>query len=188
MMFQCDRGSVQTRNRTVLRSPDQESPRCPPLSETRSCVANSTCWSYSWHLTDWTSCSPLGDSECGAGVQRRGQRCVRGDGRPVSPDHCAHLEQEAETQVSCTVECPVDCGVSGWSEWSSEQCRCGEAGLGRNITRSRYIVIPASATGRPCPLSLTQTKPCPASACYQWRPSSWSECQLQVEIVMFDCL
>ena len=163
----------------MLRSPGSGS-SCPPLSEERSCLANSTCWTYSWHLTDWTSCRPLGDGVCGPGVQRRGQRCVRSDGRPVSARHCSHLLASDDTMVSCTVECPVDCGVSQWSGWSSEQCGCGEAGRGHNMTRSRHIVLPASPTGRPCPLSLSQSRPCPAAACYQWRPSSWSQCQLQV--------
>ena len=113
-------------------------------------------------------------------VQTRGQRCVRGDGRPVPRRHCDHLSQTGDTQVSCTVDCPVDCQLSSWSSWSDLQCQCGKAGLGRNLTRSRHIVVSASATGRPCPLSLTQTKPCPSQPCYQWRPSAWSECQLQV--------
>ena len=180
MFLQCSWKSRQSRNRTVLRQPDQSSSVCPPLEEARSCVANATCWTYTWHLTDWTSCRPAGDSTCGTGVQTRGQRCVRGDGRPVSRRHCDHLSQTGDTQVSCTVDCPVDCQLSSWSSWSDLQCQCGKAGLGRNLTRSRHIVVSASATGRPCPLSLTQTKPCPSQPCYQWRPSAWSECQLQV--------
>ena len=180
VFLQCSWKSRQSRNRTVLRQPDQSSSVCPPLEEARSCVANATCWSYTWHLTDWTSCRPAGDSTCGTGVQTRGQRCVRGDGRPVPRRHCDHLSQTGDTQVSCTVDCPVDCQLSSWSSWSDLQCQCGKAGLGRNLTRSRHIVVSASATGRPCPLSLTQTKPCPSQPCYQWKPSAWSECQLQV--------
>ena len=148
-------------------------------------MANSTCWSYTWHLTDWTSCRPHGDSSCGQGVQRRGQRCVRGDGRPVSARFCDHLSQTGDTQVSCTVDCPVDCQLSTWSVWNSDQCGCGATGAIRNMTRSRHIVVNASPTGRPCSESEVQTKACPAEPCYTWRASSWSECQLQVKNHLF---
>ena len=154
---------------------------CPPLEEVRSCVTNSTCWTFSWHLTDWTSCRPTGDSDCGPGHQTRGQRCVRSDGRPVSPHHCDHLGVPGDSRVSCTVDCPVDCLLSPWSHWDSGQCECGDRGLGRNLTRRRYVVVAASSTGRPCggPSALSQHKPCPASPCYQWRLSPWSPCHLQ---------
>ena len=183
-MFQCSWSSRQTRNRTVLRSPDRESSLCPPLEETRSCVANSTCWTFSWHLTPWTSCRPLGQSSCGPGIQRRGARCVRGDGRPVSSRWCDDLADDlaapGDTLVSCSVDCPVDCQLSAWSAWDSSLCLCGLGGRARNLSRSRHIVVPASATGRPCPASLTQTQPCPAHPCHKWRPGAWSQCQLQV--------
>ena len=179
-ILQCSWNSRQLRNRTVLRAPDRTNAICPPLEETRSCISNTTCWTYSWHLTDWTSCQPLGDSSCGPGVQRRGQRCVRSDGRPVALSYCQHLSQTGDTQVSCSVDCPVDCQVSTWSQWSGDQCQCGDSGVPRNMTRSRHVVVSPSPTGRPCPLSLTQHKPCPSQPCYQWRTSSWSQCQLQV--------
>lgn len=166
----------------MLRSPDRGSSVCPPLQETRSCVANSTCWTFTWHLTPWTSCRPLGQSSCGQGVQRRGARCVRGDGRPVPRRHCDHLEPPGESLVTCTVDCPVDCQLSTWSQWTSDQCLCGPGGRARNLTRTRHIVVPASATGRPCPASLTQSQPCPATPCHQWRPGPWSRCQLQVSL------
>ena len=164
----------------MLRSPDRVSSVCPPLEETRSCVANSSCWTFSWHLTPWTSCRPLGQSSCGPGEQRRGARCVRGDGRPVHRRECGHLEHPGDTLVTCSVDCPVNCQLSAWSAWASDLCLCGPGGRARNLTRSRHIVVPASATGRPCPASLTQSQPCPATPCYQWRPGAWSQCQLQV--------
>ena len=142
-------------------------------------MKNSTCWTYSWLLTDWTSCRPSGLSSCGPGLQTRGQRCVRSDGRPVSPDHCHHLSVSGDTKVSCTVDCPVDCLLSPWSDWDPGQCQCGEQGLGRNLTRRRHVLVPASPTGRPCPQHLHQHKPCPASPCHQWRLGPWSQCHLQ---------
>ena len=165
----------------MLRAPEQGRSVCPPLSESRPCVENSTCWSYSSHLTDWTSCRPSGQSQCGPGLQTRGRRCVRSDGRPVEPELCSHLPAPApsDTRVSCSLDCPVDCRLSPWSDWDSAQCQCGQAGLGRNLTRRRYVVVASSPTGRPCPADLSQAKPCPAAPCYQWDLSAWSQCQLQ---------
>ena len=180
VVLQCAWTSRQSRTRTVLRAPGPAAAPCPPQLESRACVANTSCWSYSWQLTPWTSCQPIGHATCGPGHQRRGARCVRGDGRPVAPRHCAHLEPPGDTQVPCSVDCPVDCQLSAWSAWSAASCGCGAAGRASNLTRSRHIVVSASATGRPCPASLGETKPCPAQPCYTWAASGWSPCQLQV--------
>ena len=180
VVLQCAWTSRQSRTRTVLRAPGPAAAPCPPQLESRACVANTSCWSYSWQLTPWTSCQPIGHVTYGPGHQRRGARCVRGDGRPVAPRHCAHLEPPGDTQVPCSVDCPVDCQLSAWSAWSAASCGCGAAGRASNLTRSRHIVVSASATGRPCPASLGETKPCPAQPCYTWAASAWSPCQLQV--------
>ena len=165
----------------MLRAPDPGKSSCPPLTESRPCLENSTCWTYRQSLTDWTSCRPSGESECGPGLQTRGLRCVRSDGRPVSPSLCSHLPGPApgDSRTVCNLECPVDCSLSPWSVWDSAQCECGQAGLGRNLTRRRYVVVAASPTGRPCPAVLSQAKPCPPTPCYEWQLSPWSQCQLQ---------
>jgi|688.fasta_scaffold10085_10 DUF971 family protein len=48
-------------------------------------------------------------------------------------------------------DCPVDCVVSDWSEWSD----CIEG----NQTRTRTVITPASGGGAPCPM-LEENKPC----------------------------
>ena len=165
----------------MLRAPELGRSVCPPLTESRACLGNSTCWTFTSLLTDWTSCRPSGQSQCGPGTQTRGRRCVRSDGRPVEPELCSDLPDPGDTRVSvaCTVDCPVDCRLSPWSVWDSAQCQCGAGGEGSQLTRRRYVVVASSPTGRPCPPVLSQTKPCPPAPCYQWRLSPWSQCQLQ---------
>lgn len=46
--------------------------------------------------------------------------------------------------------------------------------------RSRRILHEAHEEGRPCPLQLTQTKPCPIRPCYTWLLSDWSPCTVEV--------
>lgn len=58
---------------------------CPPLREEEPCVQGVSCWEYSWHVGNWTSCVPLGHSSCGEGVRNRPVTCLRSDGVAV-PD------------------------------------------------------------------------------------------------------
>ena len=47
------------------------------IQETSTCLLNTTCWSYSWRLTPWTSCRPAGSASCGSGSMFRGKQCIR---------------------------------------------------------------------------------------------------------------
>eukprot|EP00090_Calanus_glacialis_P045441 TRINITY_DN8432_c0_g1_i1.p1 TRINITY_DN8432_c0_g1~~TRINITY_DN8432_c0_g1_i1.p1 ORF type:complete len:1537 (-),score=130.83 TRINITY_DN8432_c0_g1_i1:368-4978(-) len=173
----CTWSSRRTRKRSILRAPDRSSLGCPPLEESRRCLANQTCWTYNWHLTGWTSCKPVGDSSCGPGIQTRGQQCFRSDGRPVPASFCVNIAIAGETEVSCNADCPVDCSLSPWSPWDESSCQCDL--VLTNLTRHRFVVVSPSATGRPCPSKLSQNKPCPSDPCYKWNKTPWSECQLQ---------
>lgn len=42
-----------------------------------------------------------------------------------------------------------------------------------------------SATGRQCPMTVEQWKPCPAVPCYNWALGPWSACQLHVRILKY---
>lgn len=49
------------------------------------------------------------------------------------------------------------------------------------MSRHAEVATTASSSGRPCP-ELSQWKPCPATPCYNWQPSSWTPCQLHVNV------
>lgn len=173
----CLLNKVQRRNRTILRSTSQGD--CiEHLKEQRACAE--TCFfRYEWALTAWSSCQPVGDSACGEGKRRRGVRCVRlRDNRPVRDDLCSHEDKpkNSDLETWCPTDCPVDCEVSSWSVWNDSPCGCGRRPT--NMTRTRVVTTQASPTGRPCPASLVQVRPCPSVPCYRWSKSPWT-CDLQ---------
>ena len=43
----------------------------------------------------------------------------------------------------------------------------------------RVTITRPSTTGRPCPNTMTEVKPCESSPCYKWIKSPWT-CDLQV--------
>ncbi|GBM81553.1 hypothetical protein AVEN_87944-1, partial [Araneus ventricosus] len=77
----------------------------------------------------------------------------------------------------CYIDCPVDCVLSEWSAWNTSSCSpCGQPGV---MTRTRYIMQKPSDAGQPCSPDLEQKKPCPFEACYNWKHSDWSPCDLE---------
>ena len=47
------------------------------------------------------------------------------------------------------------------------------------ICISRVIITQPSTTGRPCPNTLIEIKPCESTPCYKWIKTPW-KCDLQV--------
>lgn len=45
--------------------------------------SDQSCWAYEWQVSEWSSCLPLGGSNCGEGVRTRLASCVRSDGYAV---------------------------------------------------------------------------------------------------------
>ncbi|GFS56439.1 thrombospondin type-1 domain-containing protein 7A [Trichonephila inaurata madagascariensis] len=77
----------------------------------------------------------------------------------------------------CYIDCPVDCVLSEWSAWNQSACiPCGSPGI---MTRTRYVVQKPSDAGQPCSPEMEQRKPCDFKACYHWKHSDWSSCDLE---------
>lgn len=176
----CNHSHVRKRTRTITRKPWGTGISCPLMEEKESCALNENCFNYVWNLTEWTSCTIPDEATCGEGVKQRGVICERSDGRSVAPEYCikSGVSRPKSEELACMVDCPIDCEVSQWSQWNSDDCNpCGSS-LGVIIRRRRVTVNPSS-TGRPCPTLMMQRKPCPAQPCYFWHHTSWSECVLE---------
>lgn len=54
----------------------------------------------------------------------------------------------------------------------------------KGVSRRAYTAMNPSPTGRQCPMTIEQWKPCPAVPCYTWSLGSWSACQLHVSYII----
>ena len=71
------------RERSIIRNPIYNSTPCPALEEVQPC--SDSCRPHNWQVSEWSSCLPLGGSNCGEGVRNRLVSCVRSDGYVVDP-------------------------------------------------------------------------------------------------------
>ncbi|KAG8000762.1 Thrombospondin type-1 domain-containing protein 7B [Nibea albiflora] len=170
---QCDHGTARNRSRHILRLPASENAACPELVQSEPCVLNSTCFTYQYRVSDWSTCQLRENAICGQGSRLRLLDCIRSDGKIVELKKCEQfgLINKWGLSESCVVDCPVSCILSDWSSWADCSHTCGSQG---QSVRTRRILQEAHEEGRPCPNQLTQTKPCPIRPCYTWQLSDWS--------------
>ncbi|OII77835.1 thrombospondin type 1 domain-containing protein [Cryptosporidium andersoni] len=136
---------------------------CSMASCSNECVVSS--WS------EWSSCLGI----CGMKPKRIRERLILE--LPITPKKCPHLIETKEDDKECPefIECPQDCEVSEWSEWSACGINCG---IGVQ-NRVREILKYNSDNGLPCP-SLQDYRPCAERACKmdctlsEW--NEWSTC------------
>ncbi|PIK56389.1 putative thrombospondin type-1 domain-containing protein 7B isofor m X1 [Apostichopus japonicus] len=141
---------------------------------------NLNCFQYFWNASGWSSCMLGENAECGHGRKTRLLTCASVTGALVDNQLCEKFAFNAMPEITnvCSVECPLDCKMSVWSEWSTCPQTCGTHRL---QTRSRTIIQNPNDRGRPCPSSLVQSRPCEAVPCYTFRHSDWGPCIAQGE-------
>ncbi|XP_020790761.1 spondin-1b [Boleophthalmus pectinirostris] len=100
--------------------------------------------------SDWSECSVT----CGRGLRTR-QRMLKSD-----PTECT--EELEQTEKCMLPECPIDCMVSEWSEWSECNKSCGKG----HTIRTRMIKLEPQFGGSPCPETI-QRKKCKIRKCRQ---------------------
>ncbi|XP_019738101.1 thrombospondin type-1 domain-containing protein 7B isoform X2 [Hippocampus comes] len=175
---QCERGSERNRSRQILRLPAVGSAACPEMIQSESCSLNTTCFTYQYQVSEWSTCRLSENAICGGGARQRLLDCVRSDGQIADLQKCEQLGLVMDWKLveNCVVDCPVSCVLSDWSPWGECSHTCGNQG---QSVRTRRILQDAHEEGRPCPNQLIQTKPCPISPCYMWLLSDWSPCTIE---------
>uniref|UniRef100_A0A665TPR4 Spondin-1 n=1 Tax=Echeneis naucrates TaxID=173247 RepID=A0A665TPR4_ECHNA len=147
---------MRSRERYVKQYPEDGSLCQLHTEETEKCVLTPIpllmhiytipCMLSPW--SDWSRCSVT----CGRGVRTR-QRMLKSD-----PAECSEeLEQTEKCMLS---ECPVDCMVSEWSEWSECNKSCGKG----HTIRTRMVKLEPQFGGSTCPETI-QRKKCKIRKC-----------------------
>ncbi|XP_006824202.1 thrombospondin type-1 domain-containing protein 7A-like [Saccoglossus kowalevskii] len=176
----CSKEALRHRHRFIERHPSLDGGICPVLNETQGC-SDTVCFDYEWSVSAWSTCQLNDNAVCGKGKKNRFLECIRtNDGSSVSLDYCAQFSLNYKPNplsAICHIECPLDCQMSQWTEWSQCTHTCGYEGL---ITRSRHIVKEPNTFGRMCPTSLVQYKPCALPPCYHWVIDEWKYCETSV--------
>ncbi|XP_062856878.1 spondin-1b isoform X2 [Trichomycterus rosablanca] len=143
---------VKKRTRMMKMPSPDGSPCIAELEEIEKCMMPECnvvpCMVSPW--SDWGHCSV----SCGVGMQVR-RRMLK---TPALPDQC---EEELEQVEKCMMpECPVDCMLSEWSEWSECNKSCGKG----HMIRTRMVKLEPQFGGLPCPETV-QRKKCKIRKC-----------------------
>uniref|UniRef100_A0A8C9VZ28 Spondin-1 n=1 Tax=Scleropages formosus TaxID=113540 RepID=A0A8C9VZ28_SCLFO len=144
---------MRSRERYVKQFPEDGSICTLPTEETEKCVVNDDCYTIPCMLSpwsDWSDCSVT----CGKGMRTR-QRMLK------SPVELGECTEELEQVEKCMLpECPMDCMVSEWSEWSECNKSCGKG----HMIRTRMVKLEPQFGGDPCPETV-QRKKCKIRKC-----------------------
>ncbi|XP_048238540.1 thrombospondin type-1 domain-containing protein 7A-like isoform X1 [Haliotis rufescens] len=181
-------GSVPTtrkRGRRILAFSGKDGQPCAPLlKEEEPCPALVECAKYRWKHGDWGKCLLEKATQiCGRGIQQRDVQCYNHLGQTVLERRCEDRVKPKQSQT-CTVECPKDCLVTEWAEWSSCGVECLNIRARQILPkqqRQRYILQFPEGSGTPCPNSLFEERQClhlPICEQYEWETSNWSSCIL----------
>ncbi|XP_053175102.1 spondin-1a [Scomber japonicus] len=107
--------------------------------------------------SDWSDCSVT----CGKGLRTR-QRTLK------SPVELGECTEELEQVEKCMLpECPIDCVMSEWSEWSECNKSCGKG----HTIRTRMVKLEPQFGGDHCPEAI-QRKKCKIRKCSRGQANS----------------
>uniref|UniRef100_A0A6Q2ZAA6 Spondin-1 n=1 Tax=Esox lucius TaxID=8010 RepID=A0A6Q2ZAA6_ESOLU len=143
---------MRSRERYIKQFPEDGSICSLNTEETEKCVVNEDCYTIPCMLSpwsDWSDCSVT----CGKGLRTR-QRMLK------SLDLGECTEELDQVERCMQPECPMDCMVSEWTEWSECNKSCGKG----HTIRTRVVELEPQFGGEPCPETV-QRKKCKIRKC-----------------------
>ncbi|XP_070537085.1 thrombospondin type-1 domain-containing protein 7A-like isoform X2 [Ptychodera flava] len=184
----CGHEGISLRQRHIVREANQFGRYCPTDMIQQKPCALQPC--YHWIISDWSICQ-VKENHCGRGVRRRNITCRQDEGVVVDVKMCYgnenyHSNKEVlqegyemmQIEEKCTIPCPGDCEMSGWSAWSPchQVCIDGQAleDMEGIQTRSKAL-LDVSLKDAECKSVVWQTRPCQGGVCfeYEWKVSDW---------------
>uniref|UniRef100_A0A803SXI3 Spondin-1 n=1 Tax=Anolis carolinensis TaxID=28377 RepID=A0A803SXI3_ANOCA len=144
---------MRSRERYVKQFPDDGSMCKVPTEETEKCIVNEECYTIPCMLSPWSEWSDCSVT-CGKGMRTR-QRMLK------SAAELGDCNEELEQVEKCMLpECPIDCELTEWSQWSECNKSCGKG----HMIRTRMIKMEPQFGGAPCPETV-QRKKCRIRKC-----------------------
>uniref|UniRef100_A0A8C7YQK0 Spondin-1 n=1 Tax=Oryzias sinensis TaxID=183150 RepID=A0A8C7YQK0_9TELE len=151
---------IRSRERYVKQFPEDGSLCTLPTEETENCVVNEECYTIPCLLTPWSEWSDCSVT-CGKGSRTR-QRMLK------SPLELGECTEDLEQVEKCMLpECPIDCAMSDWTEWSECNKSCGKG----HTIRTRVVTMEPQFGGDPCPETI-QRKKCKVRKCSRGQGNS----------------
>ncbi|XP_076810330.1 spondin-1-like, partial [Clavelina lepadiformis] len=159
------------RTRTITQTAKFGGRACPRLAKVEGCLEIAC--PVHCKVSDWSTWSDCNQS-CGNGTQKR-RRNIKHEARHGGT-LCPAEDDLLETKLCNVKDCPIDCKVGSWSQWSECDHSCGKG----TRHRQREIIQPAEFGGNRCQEKFVETKDCHKTSCpidckvSDW--SDWSQC------------